>query len=269
MRRYDVKSGLISIYKNIDLLKSIVIRDIETRYRGTILGFLWAILYPLMMLSVYAFVFGSVFNTRWGGEREMKDFVIMLYCGLIVHAVFSETLMRSPTSILSNPSYVKKIVFPLELLPISQLASSIFNLIISLILLCVIIVFKNYEVPATALLAPIVLVPLMILTAGLALTLAALGVFFRDIGQIIGVVLSVLQFLSPVFYPASAAPKFAQQLFIFNPLTLPIEQLRTVMVMGIQPNWVSWLGYLIVAIIVALFGLWLFQKSRSAFADVI
>ena len=127
MIRFSLASGFRSLYANRGLLRSLVIRDIQTRYRGTMLGFVWALVYPLMMLAVYAFVFGGVFNARWGSNGGMKDFVLMLYCGLIVHAVFSETLTRSPSAILSNLSYVKKVVFPLELLTISHLASAVFN----------------------------------------------------------------------------------------------------------------------------------------------
>jgi lipopolysaccharide transport system permease protein len=232
-------------------------------------GFTWAIFYPLIMLSVYTFVFAGVFKARWGGSGNMKDFVLMMYCGLIVHAIVSETLSRSPSAILSNPSYVKKVVFPLELLPICHLASAMFNAVIGLALLCVFLLLQHLAIPYTAAYVPLVLMPLLLLTAGLAWLLAALGVFFRDIGQIIGVAMSVLFFLSPVFYPASAVPELAQQLLYLNPLTFPMEELRAVLIHGHQPDWWHWVVYFGVAIVVALLGMWLFQKTRPAFADVI
>ncbi len=269
MRRFNLTSGILSLYTNRSLLRALVIRDIQTRYRGTVFGFLWAIIYPLMMLAVYALVFGGVFNTRWGNGGEMKDFVMMLYCGLIVHAVFSETLTRSPSSILSNPGYVKKIVFPLELLPFSQLASALFNTLISLFLLCIFQVVQHHAIPLTAIIVPVVLLPLLIMTAGLAWSLAAIGVFFRDVGQIIGVAMSILMFLSPVFYPASSAPKILQKLVYISPLTFPIEALRAVMILGTQPDWFNWSVHLLVAIVVSIAGLWIFQKTRPAFADVL
>lgn len=233
------------------------------------LGFLWVVVYPLMMLAVYAFVFGGVFNSRWGGAGNMKDFVLMLYCGLIIYGVFSETLTRSPTAILSNPSYVKKVVFPLELLPISHLASALFNALIGLALLCLFLLFQRHSIPVTALLVPLVLTPLLLLTAGLAWFLAAIGVFFRDVGQMIGVVMSVLLFMSPVFYPASSTPALAQKLIYINPLTYPIEELRATLILGNQPDWLHWLTYFVISILVAIAGLWVFQKVRPAFADVI
>lgn len=269
MNKYSITSGIRSLYANRSLLRSLVIRDIETRYRGTMLGFLWAVVYPLMMLAVYAFVFGGVFNARWGSGGDMKDFVLMLYCGLIVHALFSETLSRSPAAVLSNPSYVKKVVFPLELLSISHLASAVFNTLIGLGLLCIFLLIQHQSIPPTALYVPLVFIPLLLLTAGLAWFLAAIGVFFRDVGQMISVAMSVLLFLSPVFYPASSAPTLAKKLIYLNPLTYPMEELRALLILGNQPDWLHWLAYFAVSIVVFIGGLWIFQKTRPAFADVI
>ena len=259
----------MSVYASRSLLWSLVVRDIQSRYRGTMLGFLWAVIFPLMMLAVYAFVFGGVFNVRWGTGGGMEDFVLMLYCGLIVHTVFSETLTRSPAAIPSNPSYVKKVVFPLELLTVSHLASAVFNAVISLGLLGIFLLIQHQSIPLTASYVPLVLAPLLMLTVGLAWLLASIGVFFRDVGQLIGVIMSVLLFLSPVFYPASSAPALAQKLIYLNPLTFPIEELRAVLILGNQPDWLHWLAYSSVSMIVAIGGLWVFQMSRPAFADVI
>lgn len=269
MKRFGVYSGLLSLYASRRLLWSLVIRDIQSRYRGTLLGFLWALLFPLMMLAVYAFVFGGVFNARWGSNGSMKHFVLMLYCGLIVHGVFSETLTRSPSAILSNPGYVKKVVFPLELLPICHLCSAVFNALIGLGLLCFFLLIQYQSIPWTAFYAPLMFAPLLMLTLGLAWLLATIGLFFRDIGQMIGVIMSVLLFLSPVFYPASSVPALAQKLIYLNPLTYPIEELRAVLILGNQPDWLHWMTYLAVSLGVAIGGLWMFQKSRPAFADVI
>jgi lipopolysaccharide transport system permease protein len=262
-------SGLGGLRSHRALLYSLARRDVETRYRGTTLGFLWAVLQPLMMLAVYAFVFGGIFHSRWDAQGNMQDFVQMLYCGLIVHGIFSDTLTRSPTAVLANPSYVKKVVFPLEQLPVCQLASAIFNGVVSLLLLCLLILIQRHFLPATVLLVPVVLAPLLFLTMGLAWLLAAIGVFFRDIGQVINIAMAVLLFLSPVFYPATAAPLLVRQLIYLNPLTYPMEALRSVLVLGVQPNWVQWLAYSVASVLVALAGLWFFQRSRPAFADVI
>jgi lipopolysaccharide transport system permease protein len=269
LNMYTVRTGINNLIVNRNLFRSLVIRDIKSRYRGTMLGFLWAIAYPLMMLAIYAFVFGGIFNARWGSSGGIKDFILMMYCGLIVHAMLSETLIRSPSAIYSNPSYVKKVVFPLELLPISHLASAFFNTLIGLGILCVLLLIQYQSIPPTALYLPLIFIPLLLLTAGLAWFLSATGVFFRDVGQMIGISMSALLFLSPVFYPASSAPALAQKLIYLNPLTYPIEELREVLILGNHPDWSHWLIYLGFSVVVAIGGLWIFQKSRSAFADVI
>lgn len=269
MRRHTLATGAGNLLRQRGLLGSLVQRDVETRYRGTTLGFLWAILQPLLMLAVYASVFGGIFKTRWNQQGDLSEFVLMLYCGLIVHGLFSDTLSRAPSAILSTPGYVKKVVFPLELLPLSQLISALFTAVISLLLLCVWMLVQRHALPATALLTPLVLAPLLLLTAGLAWFLAALGVFLRDVGQIIMVVMSVLLFLSPVFYPASATPAAIRPWLNLNPLTWPMESLRAVLVSGTWPDWRLGLVYSAVAFLVALAGLWFFQRARPAFADVI
>jgi lipopolysaccharide transport system permease protein len=269
MRAHSISSGLRSLYLNRGLLRSLVARDIESRYRGTVLGLLWSVVNPVLMLLVYALIFSGVFNVRWGGVGDVSDFVSMLYCGLIIHGFFSETLSRSPSAILSNPSYVTKIVFPLELLPTSQLVSAAFNSVIGILLLSLFLLFERNTIPYSVAYVPIVMAPFFLLTAGLAWLLSALGVFLRDIGQIISVVMSVLLFLSPVFYPVSAVPAVAQAILYFNPLTVPMEELRTVLVLGRHPNWELWSTYSVVSAVTALLGLWVFQKARSAFADVL
>jgi lipopolysaccharide transport system permease protein len=262
-------TGLRGLVAHRALLYSLARRDVETRYRGTALGFVWAVLQPLMMLAVYAFVFGGIFKSRWTPQGGIQDFVQMLYCGLIVHGVFSDTLSRSPGAVLSNPGYVKKVVFPLELLPLCQLASAVFNAAVSLVLVSLLVLIQHHSLPVTALLVPVILTPLFLLTAGLGWLLAAVGVFFRDVGQVINIAMSVLLFLSPVFYPASAAAPFARQLIYLNPLTYPMEALRSVLVLGVQPNWLHWLAYSAIGAISCLAGLWFFQRTRPAFADVI
>lgn len=269
MNKFNVRGGLRSLVVNRQLLRSIVVRDIQTRYRGTTLGFLWVLAYPLMMLAVYTFVFGGVFGARWGNKGSMGEFVLMLYCGLIVYGLFSETLTRSPGAVVSNPGYVKKVVFPLELLPVSHLVSSLLNVVIGLALLSLALIAQQQYIPITALLAPLVLAPLLLMTAGLAWFLAAIGVFFRDVGQIIGVAMSLLLFLSPIFYPASSAPVLAKALLNVNPLTYPIEELRGIFLLGVIPSWIHLMVYALFSALMAVCGLWIFQRTRPAFADVV
>lgn len=251
------------------LLKNLVIREIQSRYRGTFFGFAWLIAYPVLMMGVYSFVFGGVFKSRWMNQGSMGEFVIMLFCGLIIFTIFSEVANRAPSMITGNPNYVKKVVFPIELLPLVSLGAAFFNSIISFAILCLLILIVNFDIPWTAAIAPLILLPLLLMTAGVSWGLAALGVFFRDLSQIVGIVTSMMLFLSPVFFAVSSAPEAARWLLNFNPLTYPIEEMRHVLIMGQYPNWGHLGAYLVSAMAVAWAGLWVFQRSRPAFADVL
>lgn len=269
MSNFSVGRSIKAIYGNRDLLRSLVKREIEAKYRSTNLGFLWVIIYPLMMLGVYTFVFGSVFGVRWAGQGTLTDFVPMLYCGLIVHAIFAETVGKAPLLIINNPNYVKKVIFPLELLPVGSLLTALFNASVSIVLVLLMVLLSNYSISWTILFMPLVLLPLLLCTIGFAWLIAALGVFFRDIEQFIGVLMSMLLFLSPVFYSSSSAPQAAQALFMFNPLSYPIEEMRNVLLLGKMLQWNSWFLNALLAFGIAWFGLWVFERTRPAFADVI
>lgn len=269
MNLFSVGCGIKTIYKNRDLLRSLVRREIETKYRSTNLGFLWVVIYPLMMLGVYTFVFGSVFGVRWAGQGNLTDFVPMLYCGLIVHAIFAETVGKAPYLIVNNPNYVKKVIFPLELLPVGSLLTALFNASVSFVLVLLMVLLSKYSISWTILFMPLVLLPLVLWAIGFAWLIAALGVFFRDIEQFIGVLMSMLLFLSPVFYSSSSAPQAAQVLLMFNPLSYPIEEMRNVLLLGKMLQWNSWSVNALFAFGIAWFGLWVFERTRPAFADVI
>lgn len=199
----------------------------------------------------------------------MWDFVEMLYCGLIVYALFSEVVSKSPGLIVNNPNYVKKVVFPLELLPFSNLLTSLFNALISIAILVILVLWHKISLDWTIFYIPVVLMPVVFYALGFAWFLAALGVFFRDIEQFIGILMSMLLFLSPIFYASTAAPEFAQQLMVFNPLSFSIEEMRNVVLLGHHLSWISWLVSTLTSLVVAFVGLWFFQKLRPAFADVI
>jgi lipopolysaccharide transport system permease protein len=269
MKDFTVGLGLGSIYQNRDLLRSLVRREIEAKYRGTTLGFLWVIIFPLMMLGVYTFVFGGVFGARWAGRGNLTDFVPMLYCGLIIHAIFAETVGKAPSLIVNNPNYVKKIVFPLELLPVGSLLTALFNGAISFILLIMMALIFRHSIQWTIVLLPFVLLPLVLFALGFAWLIAALGVFFRDIEYVIGILMSMLLFLSPVFYATASAPQLAQILLMFNPLSYPIEEARNVLLLGQAVHWQPWLVNTLLAFGVAWSGLWVFERARPAFADVV
>jgi lipopolysaccharide transport system permease protein len=269
MKTLAVSGALRSIYDHRDLLRSLVRREIEGKYRATALGLAWVVIYPLMMVGVYTFVFAGVFGARWGDRGNWTDFVPMLYSGLLVHAIFAETVGKAPYLIVNNPNYVKKVVFPLELLPVGSLLSALFNAVVGFALLLAMALLLRHTLHWTVVFVPLVLVPLVLFTIGFAWAIAALGVFLRDLEQVIGVAMSMLLFLSPVFYSVEAAPAIAQKLLLINPLTYPIDELRHLVLLGHLPRWQPWLLNTMIAAAVAWSGLWVFERTRPAFADVV
>lgn len=249
------------------------VREVISRYRGSVLGIAWSFFNPLLLLLVYTFVFTVVFQARWGSAEtaidDRGDFSIMIFSGMIVHGLFSECFSRAPTLITGNPNYVKKVVFPLEILPWVVMGSAVFHTLISIAVLIVAQLFFIGSVPWTALLAPFTLLPLSFLTMGLSWFLAASGVYFRDLAQLTGIVSTVLLFLSPVFYPLSGLSPGYQALLYLNPLTFIIESSRDVLILGELPPALPLIGYYCFSVCVAWLGFAWFQKTRQGFADVI
>lgn len=264
--------GLVrSLWHNRQLILQMTRREVVGRYKGSVMGLAWSFFNPVFMLAVYTFVFSVVFKSRWGvdtGESQ-GQFAVVLFVGMIVHGLFAEVLNRSPSLIISNVNYVKKVVFPLEILPVIAMGTALFHGLISVaVLLSAFALFNGY-LPWTAVLAPLVLLPLVILTVGFAWMLASLGVFLRDVGQTIGIVTLVMMFLAPVFYPVTAVPEEFRSMIMVNPLTFIIEQARNVLVWGRMPDLTGLVVYLLVAAAVAWMGYVWFQKTRKGFADVL
>jgi len=261
---------LHSLWRNRGLINSLIKREVVGRYRGSFMGILWSFFNPVFMLAVYTFVFSVVFEARWrGGSNSKSEFALILFAGMLVYNLFAECANRSPGLILSNVNYVKKIIFPLEILPVVALGAAAFHLLVGvLVWLLFYALFFGMPQP-TLLLLPFILLPLMLFTLGIAWLLASLGVYLRDVGQIVGVATTALLFLSPVFYPVSALPENYQTLLHFNPLTPVIEQTRQILISGTMPNVTLWSLYLIGSSTVAWFGFAWFQRTRRGFADVL
>ncbi len=261
----------ISLRCNRQLIWQMTRRDVAGRYRGSVFGLAWSFFTPVLMLFIYTFVFSVVFKARWGvsGEESRADFAIILFVGLIVHSLFAECINRSPVLILSNINYVKKVVFPLEILPLVALGAALFNCFVNTIVLLLAQFVINHIFPWTSVLFPLVLLPLILASMGFGWFLASLGVYLRDVGQVTGIITMALLFLSPIFYPVSALPKEYQGWLQLNPLTLIIEEGRKVLIFGKMPDW-SVLGIaMIVCFAIAAVGFWWFQKTRKGFADVL
>ena len=257
-------------WRNRSLIKSLVKREVIGRYRGSILGLLWSFINPVFMLLVFTFVFSVVFKAKWGGGSDSKiEFALILFAGLIMFNLFSECVNRAPSLILSNANYVKKVVFPLEIFPWVSLGAGIFHTFISLcVWLIAYVIF--YGIPhLTVLLLPLIMVPFIFLILGLSWGLGALGVYFRDISQLVGILITALMFLSPIFYPVAALPENFQTILLFNPLTTIIESTRDILFWGRLPDMTILLLFFIVALLIAFLGFAFFQKTRKGFADVL
>ncbi|SAK70523.1 ABC polysaccharide/polyol phosphate export pump, inner membrane subunit [Caballeronia hypogeia] len=261
---------LRSVWRNRGLILQMTQREVIGRYRGSVMGLAWSFFNPVLMLVVYTFFFSVVFKARWGTLDDNKGaFAVVLFVGLILHSLLAECINRAPTLILANVNYVKKVIFPLEILPIVALGSALFHSAISLLVLIIAEVLLLHTLPWTAILFPLILLPLIIGAMGFAWFLSAFGVYVRDIAQITGIITSVLMFLSPVFYPVSNLPPQYQGLIRLNPLTFIIEEGRNTLIFGKQPDWTSWVICMAGSIIVCWLGFWWFQRTRKGFADVL
>lgn len=260
-----------SLWRNRQLIVQMTRREVVGRYRGSVMGLAWSFFNPILMLVVYTFVFSVVFKARWGtgGEESQTGFAIVLFVGMIVYGLFAEMANRAPGLILSNVNYVKKVIFPLEILPVVGLGAALFHSLISLGVLLVAILLINGSLAWTVIFFPLILMPLLIGTLGVAWFLASLGVFARDVGQTVGIFTTVLMFVSPVLYPITSLPEKYQTWLMLNPLTFVIEQSRAVMIFGRQPDWAGLGIYSVVSLAVAWAGYWWFQKTRKGFADVL
>lgn len=261
---------LQSLIQHRQLILQMIQREVMGRYKGSLLGVTWSFFYPILMLAVYTFVFSVVFKARWvDGTSSKTEFALVLFAGLMVFNLFSECITRAPSLIISNINYVKKVVFPLEIFPIVVLGAALFHFFISffvwLIFYCIFLGVPHF----TILLMPIALLPMILMILGLSWFLASLGVYFRDITQIIGVVVTVLMFLSPIFYPIAALPEIYRPFMQISPLTFVVEQVRDLMMWNKSLDVQALSMALLYSFIVAWLGFVWFQKTRKGFADVI
>jgi len=260
-----------SVLRSWSLLRTLVQRELVSRYKGSLLGIVWSFLIPLVMLAIYTVVFSGIFKSRWGGEGtdSKAEFALILFAGLAVFNFFAECVSRAPSTIVSNSNLVKKVVFPLEILAWVTIASALFNTFVSLIILLIVQAIVNWSVPWTVLMFPLVMLPLVLISLGLVWFLGSLSVFIRDVGQVTGLVTTGLLFLSAVFFPASALPEKYRWLVAINPVATSVEWGRGVLIFGSLPNLTSFSVMTFVGLVVAYLGFVWFQKSRKGFADVL
>jgi len=245
-------------------------REVLGRYRGSVLGVSWSVLTPMAMLAVYTLVFRHIFKAKWPGVDDGNlSFALNLFAGLLVFNWAAEFLSRAPRLVTEQPNLVTKVVFPLQVLPWSALLSSFFHAMVSCAVWLAGCLLFGQGMHLSWLALPLVFLALMPTLLGLGWILSALGVYFRDLGEIVGLFMGMMLFLTPVFFPLSVLPDFLQVWVQFNPLATPIEALRQIGLMGGWPNFSSLLQLFAVGLGLAMFGAWLFEKSRKGFADVL
>lgn len=270
-RRLSPLEIFASIWRNRQLIGQLTKREIIGRYRGSMMGLAWSFINPILMLIVYTTFFTIVFKARWGSSPEQNntDYAIILFVGLIIHGLFAECFNRAPGIIAQNVNYVKKVVFPLEILPLITTLSALFHAGISLLVLLFAQLLLNQSISWTLIFLPFVIFPFVLIIQGFMWFLAAVGVFVRDITHLASMFTSVLLFMSPVFYPVSILPERIQPWLILNPLTFIIEQSRIILIEAQQPDWIGLAVYYAISIVIAWSGFWFFQKTRKGFADVL
>lgn len=252
------------------LIRTLIIREVAGRYRGSVMGLLWSFFNPVLLLAVYTFVFSYVFKARWGaGTGSKTEFAMVLFSGLMVFNFFAECCNRAPMLIIGNAGFVKKVVFPLEILPVVSMGSALFHLLVSLLVWLIFHAIFLGMPHLTLLLFPLVLLPLMLSTLGISWILASLGVYLRDVAQVVGVAMLVLMYMSPIFYPISVMPPAYRLLMNFSPITYTVEQMRGVMMWGHGLDWQGWVIALGASLAIAMFGYAWFQKTRTGFGDVL
>jgi len=264
-------SFIKSFVHHRDLMWQLCQRSVLSRYRGSIMGWGWSLVTPLLMLAIYSFVFLTVFKARWGQLEEAGSlgFAINLFAGLIVFNMFAECASAAPTLIIANINYVTKVIFPLEVLGAVTVATALFHACTSVLILLIFELVAVHSIPLTIAWLPFVWLPFVLGCLAITWLLSALGVFLRDLGQVIGVFVTMLMFLSAVFYPLSALPPALQPWMALNPLVIVIEQSRRVLVEGVIPSQTYvFLGSLMMLMVCEL-SYRLFRKASRGFADVL
>jgi len=256
-----------NVWRHRYLLGQLIKRDVLLRYRGAMFGVLWIFLSPLFMLVIFAFVFGQVFQARWPQQANGLPFWLLLYSGLITFNLFAETVSRAPTAVRAYSSFVKKIIFPVHILPVVPLGAALVHAGFNFCILIGALAWTG-NLHGQIVLFPLLLLPVLLLALGLSWFVAAWGVFIKDMTQIIPMFVQMLMFMSPVFYPASAVPSALRPIYEYNPLATVIEATRSA-VTGQAIGWGPWSTALGFCLLAAVLGYGFFQHSREEFADAL
>lgn len=269
-RLIDPLSPYRALARHFDLIVQMARRDIAGRYRGSFVGLFWSFFNPLLMLLIYTFVFGVIFKSRWNDQVAGHfQFAIILFAGLNINTLFAECANRATTVIIENANFVKRVVFPLETLSWSTLGAALFHLLISTLVLLVMLLIASARIPWTVVFFPVVVACFLPFVAGAIWLLASLGVFLRDLKQVVVIITTALMFLAPIMYPAAMLPEKFRPLLYLNPLTVIVEASQDVLVWGKQPAWDHLAVYLLGSCLFAWAAFAWFEQTRKGFADVV
>ena len=258
-----------TLWRHRSLVLELTRREFSGRYRGSFGGVVWSFAQPLFLLAVYTFAFGVIFKAPWGFAGGTGDYALMLFAGLIVFNAFAECLSKAPTLVTSNPNFVKKVVFPLDMLSWVMALTAVFHALIGIAVWFLgYLILTGIPSPGT-LLFPLVLASFFPLLLGLGWLLSAMGVVVRDIGQLTAMVSHALLFLTPIFYSIDAVPPVLRGLLMTNPLTFLVEELRLVLVHGKVPHFSGLAVYFVLSSLFAWVALQIFRRLRPRFADML
>jgi lipopolysaccharide transport system permease protein len=254
---------------HFDLIISLARREVATRYKGSVLGLIWAILTPVVTIATLTLIFAGIFGARFSVSSSGWEFALYLFCGLLPWGAFQEAVQVSSQKIVSQANLVKRVVFPLEILPVAQSLASLANQLFGTIALLILALIIQRTIHPTILWLPVLIAPQLLATFGAAWLVASLGVFLRDIVQGIALVLMVWMYLTPIFYPETIVPERFRPFINANPFTHLVRSYRNIMLEGRAPDWRGLAYFTGFALITFIFGYWWFARTRKNFADVI
>jgi len=252
-----------------ELILSLAKRELLARYKGSVLGLLWPLLTPAVMIVIFTFVFAGIFGARFGSTTSHWDYALYLFCGLLPWTMFQETMQQSASTIVTHSNLVKRVVFPLETLPTAQALAALANQLFGTVALIVAAVIIQKTLHGTIVLFPLLLIPQLLFTLGAAWLIASLGVFLRDITQGISLLLMTWMYLTPIIYPESVVPERFRPAINLNPFTPLIRNYRRLFLEGALPDWKGLAYFSLVSVVLFIFGYWWFARTLKNFADLI
>jgi lipopolysaccharide transport system permease protein len=267
--RRAVWRPLWELPSRLELILSLARRELVARYKGSLLGIVWAVVTPVVTIAIFTFIFAGIFGARFGARGTQWDYALYIFCGLLPWTMFQETLQQSATTIVAHSNLVKRVVFPLETLPVAQTISSLGTQMFGSVALIIATAAIRHELHPTIVWLPVLLVPQILATLGAAWLMASLGVFLRDIAQGLNLLLMAWMFLTPIIYPESMVPERYQPFIEANPFTALVRSYRRIFLEGQAPDWSSLAYFAVFSLVLFVFGYWWFARTRKNFADVI